>query len=101
MKGEHLKIPDGTIAIADGGSTPKVRDCWMWDLASSSTPFNWRLESKPARFCMPGAIAPKALGCLPLWSHPRTQVRESWQPSTPARGINFRFDLSIAMRDSG
>jgi hypothetical protein len=31
-KGEHLKASDGTIATADGGSTPKVRDGWMWDL---------------------------------------------------------------------
>jgi RHS repeat-associated protein len=31
-KGEHLKTPDGTIATADGGSTPKVHDGWMWDL---------------------------------------------------------------------
>ena len=29
--GEHLKTPDGTIATAEGGSTPKVRDRWMWD----------------------------------------------------------------------
>ena len=31
-KGEHLKTSDGTIATSDGGSTPKVRDGWMWDL---------------------------------------------------------------------
>jgi RHS repeat-associated protein len=31
-KGEHLKTADGTIATADGGSTPKVHDGWMWDL---------------------------------------------------------------------
>jgi hypothetical protein len=31
-KGEHLKTPDGTVAVADGGATPKVRDGWMWDL---------------------------------------------------------------------
>jgi len=30
--GEHLKTPDGTIAVADGGTTPKVHDGWMWDL---------------------------------------------------------------------
>jgi hypothetical protein len=30
--GEHLKTPDGTIAVADGGATPKVHDGWMWDL---------------------------------------------------------------------
>ena len=31
-KGGHLKTPDGTLAVADGGSTPTVRDGWMWDL---------------------------------------------------------------------
>jgi len=31
-KGEHLKTPDGTLAVADGGTTPKVHDGWMWDL---------------------------------------------------------------------
>ena len=30
--GEHLKTPDGTLAVADGGTTPKVHDGWMWDL---------------------------------------------------------------------
>jgi Bacterial toxin 30/Pretoxin HINT domain len=30
--GEHLKTPDGTVAVADGGITPKVHDGWMWDL---------------------------------------------------------------------
>jgi hypothetical protein len=30
--GEHLKTPDGTLATADGGTTPKVHDGWMWDL---------------------------------------------------------------------
>ena len=30
--GEHLKTPDGAIATADGGSTPKAHDGWMWDL---------------------------------------------------------------------
>jgi RHS repeat-associated protein len=30
--GERLKTPDGTLAIADGGTTPKVHDGWMWDL---------------------------------------------------------------------
>ena len=31
-KGEHLKTPDGTVAVADGGITPAVHDGWMWDL---------------------------------------------------------------------
>ena len=31
-KGEHLKTADGTIAVADGGTTPKQHDGWMWDL---------------------------------------------------------------------
>ena len=31
-KGERLKTPDGTVATADGGTTPKVHDGWMWDL---------------------------------------------------------------------
>jgi hypothetical protein len=31
-KGEHLKTPDGTLAVADGGTTPRVHDGWMWDL---------------------------------------------------------------------
>jgi hypothetical protein len=31
-KGEHLKTPDGSLAVADGGTTPKVHDSWMWDL---------------------------------------------------------------------
>jgi hypothetical protein len=30
--GEHLKTPNGTLATVDGGTTPKVRDGWMWDL---------------------------------------------------------------------
>jgi hypothetical protein len=36
-KGEHLKTPDGTIAVADGGTTPKVHDGWMWDLTVPAT----------------------------------------------------------------
>jgi hypothetical protein len=31
-RGEHLKTPNGVIAVADGGTTPKVHDGWMWDL---------------------------------------------------------------------
>jgi len=31
-KGEHLKTPNGTLATADGGTTPKDHDGWMWDL---------------------------------------------------------------------
>jgi hypothetical protein len=31
-KGERLKTPDGSLAVADGGSTPKDHDGWMWDL---------------------------------------------------------------------
>jgi len=31
-KGEHLQTPHGTLATADGGTTPKVHDGWMWDL---------------------------------------------------------------------
>ncbi|HET6503257.1 MAG TPA: LamG-like jellyroll fold domain-containing protein [Amycolatopsis sp.] len=31
-KGEHLQTPDGSLAVADGGTTPKVHDGWMWDL---------------------------------------------------------------------
>jgi hypothetical protein len=30
--GERLKTPNGTLATADGGTTPKVHDGWMWDL---------------------------------------------------------------------
>jgi hypothetical protein len=30
--GERLKTSDGTLAVADGGTTPKVHDGWMWDL---------------------------------------------------------------------
>ena len=30
--GEHLKTPNGTLATADGGTTPKDHDDWMWDL---------------------------------------------------------------------
>ena len=36
-KGEHLKTAGGATAIADGGSTPKVHDGWMWDLAVPAT----------------------------------------------------------------
>jgi hypothetical protein len=31
-RGEHLKTANGTTAVADGGTTPKVHDGWMWDL---------------------------------------------------------------------
>jgi hypothetical protein len=31
-KGEHLKTLDGSLAVADGGTTPKAHDGWMWDL---------------------------------------------------------------------
>src|SRR6185437_101357 len=31
-KGERLKTPNGTLATADGGTTPTVHDGWMWDL---------------------------------------------------------------------
>jgi hypothetical protein len=31
-KGEHLQTPDGSLAVADGGVTPKLHDGWMWDL---------------------------------------------------------------------
>ncbi len=31
-KGKQLKTPDGTTAVADGATTPKVHDGWMWDL---------------------------------------------------------------------
>jgi RHS repeat-associated protein len=31
-KNERLKTTNGTTATADGGTTPKVRDGWMWDL---------------------------------------------------------------------
>jgi hypothetical protein len=31
-KGERLKTANGTIAVVVGGTTPKRRDGWMWDL---------------------------------------------------------------------
>ena len=31
-KGEHLKTPNGMLATADGGTTPKDHEGWMWDL---------------------------------------------------------------------
>jgi RHS repeat-associated protein len=31
-KGEHLKTSDGSLAVVDGGTTPRVHDGWMWDL---------------------------------------------------------------------
>jgi RHS repeat-associated protein len=31
-KGERLQTANGTVAVADGGATPKVHDGWMWDL---------------------------------------------------------------------
>ncbi len=31
-KGEHLKTPNGILATADGGTTPKDHEGWMWDL---------------------------------------------------------------------
>jgi hypothetical protein len=31
-KGEHLRTADGTVAVAEGGITPKDHDGWMWDL---------------------------------------------------------------------
>ena len=31
-KNEHLLTADSTVATADGGTTPKVHDGWMWDL---------------------------------------------------------------------
>ena len=31
-KSEHLLAADGTVATADGGTTPKRHDGWMWDL---------------------------------------------------------------------
>ncbi len=31
-KGEHLKTPNGTLATADGGTTPEDHVGWMWDL---------------------------------------------------------------------
>jgi len=37
-KGEHLKTPNGVIAVADGGTTPKVHDGWMWDLTIPRRP---------------------------------------------------------------
>jgi hypothetical protein len=30
--GEHLLTANGTPAVADGGTTPKDDDGWMWDL---------------------------------------------------------------------
>jgi hypothetical protein len=30
--GEHLRTANDTPAVPDGGTTPKVRDGWMWDL---------------------------------------------------------------------
>ena len=27
-----FETPDGQSAVADGGSTPKIHDGWMWDL---------------------------------------------------------------------
>jgi hypothetical protein len=31
-KDEHLLTANGTVATADGGTTPKQHDGWMWDL---------------------------------------------------------------------
>lgn len=30
--GEHLKTPDGQVAVVVGGSVPAIRDGWMWDI---------------------------------------------------------------------
>jgi len=31
-RGEHLKTPNGATVTVVGGTAPKVRDGWMWDL---------------------------------------------------------------------
>jgi hypothetical protein len=31
-KGEHLKASNGQVVTAEGGTTPKDHDGWMWDL---------------------------------------------------------------------
>ncbi|HSZ42542.1 MAG TPA: Hint domain-containing protein [Trebonia sp.] len=35
--GMHLKTPGGQSAVVVGGSTPAVRDGWMWDLTVPAT----------------------------------------------------------------
>jgi hypothetical protein len=44
----HLKTADSTTAFADGGTTPKVHDGWMWDLTISGNDHDFYVVSSQA-----------------------------------------------------
>ena len=60
-RGEHLLTANGTPAVADGGTTPKDHDGWMWDLTIQG---DHDFYVEPATVLLPTRAGPKAVPVL-------------------------------------
>ena len=64
-KNEHIKAPGGQVVTADGGTTPKQHDGWMWDLTVQD---DHDFYVEPAAVLPPSSVGPAAVlvhNCTP------------------------------------
>ena len=101
--GEHLQTPNGTLATADGGTTPKQHDGWMWDL---TVPGNndhdfYVLPAKPSSqrgyYSVAGdtaVLVHNTSGCGPVLSDPNPvpkAIRDAYEDINAGNGVQ-RFN---------
>jgi hypothetical protein len=112
--GEHLKTPDGTIAVADGGTTPKMHDGWMWDLTVPGnndhdfyvvTPVADVLVHNANLPCANGATPPGDTTLYRFGNGPETTEGLAQQaakaadtPDVASGGGNFPYGISTSSR---
>src|SRR5580692_3238477 len=112
--GEHLKTPDGTIAVADGGTTPKMHDGWMWDLTVPGnndhdfyvvTPVADVLVHNANLPCANGATPPDDTTLYRFGNGPETTeglaqqaAKDADTPDVASGGGNFPYGISTSSR---
>jgi hypothetical protein len=102
QKGERLKAPDGTLATADGGTTPVVHDGWMWDLTvPGNNDHDFYVVAGTALVLVhnaggPGSPAKGADGTQQLIEQLEANgytIRGTEISARAANGVNVRFDV--------
>jgi hypothetical protein len=84
-KGEHLQDPDGQLATAEGGTTPKDHDGWMWDLT---------VQDDHDFYVEPSAVLPPSSGGpAAVLVHNCTPEAKAWEPGRPETDNEYQGPL--------
>jgi hypothetical protein len=96
--GEHLQTPNGTLATADGGTTPKQHDGWMWDLTvPGNNDHDFYVEAADVLVLVHNSCGPELLngsGPVPgvIEVSGRAKSIGAFKNYFPKTGIEYVFD---------